>query len=236
MPQQIDIIFNGPPSATTRPELIGVKNAEERTWIERPDGSWALRVGVDGTELTKYAAHAPVFAQVTAFLTQITQTVVVYVTITGGAWAVVSSNTIGASTTTLLSILALHIVLSVGTALGLKGVGNNFVQRLDFLRQLGLEYWPRIEEMGKNAWKKGEPRVSLRQQRFWFWVPILAALVSIWLMLDILSDSSKRDEICLKASLALAFPDSSPIDRVAFDRARYLFDKAGCEVTNIKLR
>src|SRR5262245_8485307 len=136
MPGYIDFVFDGPP----RPEgarLMKVEDQSGKTTeighcIQRGDGLWALRIGLwalqtgsSSTELNRYAAHASVLTQAIAFLTQITQTVVLYVTITGGAWAVVSSNTIGAGSATLMWILVLHIAVSFGTALGLWGLGNN---------------------------------------------------------------------------------------------------------------
>jgi len=215
----------------------------------------SLQTGSSSTELDRYAAHASVLTQAIAFLTQITQTVVLYVTITGGAWAVVSSNTIGAGSATLMWILVLHIAVSFGIALGLWGLGNNFIQRLNFAQWLGREYWPSIGEMGRDAWRGPPPpraevlprwmpddlrRVdrwirytsptwpSLRHQRLWFVVPVLAAAVSVGLLIDVVKDREQRNKLCLDVARTLNFPDAAPLDRVVFDRARYVFDKAGC--------
>jgi hypothetical protein len=99
-------------------------------------------------ELTRYKAHAPVLAQATAFLTHITTTASLYVTVTGAAWAVVLGNPFGARPTTLVPLLILHILLSFGVAIGIWGVGNNFIQRLNFARWLGVKFWPNIERIG----------------------------------------------------------------------------------------
>lgn len=77
-----------------------------------------------------------------------------YITVTGAAWVVVSGNGLGVSNTTLLCILALHIMLSVLMTFGLWGMGNNFVQRLNLAVWLGHAFWPSIEKIGgpKFAW------------------------------------------------------------------------------------
>jgi hypothetical protein len=217
-----------------------------------------MNASKDETGLKNYATHAALQTQAAAFLTQITQTVILYVTITGGAWAVVSSNTIGVGSNTLLGILALHIVLSIGIAFGLWGMGNNFIQRLNLCRRLGDRYWPTIELMGQDAWKgpkelpkRGLLRAlqsldewlrytaptwpSLRHQRLWVWVPILGLGGSIWLSMQVLEDRNKRAGLCREASRALAFRSSAPLNREELERARYIFDKAGCEITDIPL-
>jgi hypothetical protein len=105
-------------------------------------------------ELTRYKAHEPVLAQATVFLTYITTTASLYATVTGAAWAVVLGNSFGARPTTLLPLLILHILLSFGVAIGIWGVGNNFILRLNFARWLGVKFWPNIERIGGRdyAW------------------------------------------------------------------------------------
>jgi hypothetical protein len=105
-------------------------------------------------ELKLYAAHGPVVEQAAAFLTHITTTTTLYATVTGAAWVVVSANTLGVSNTTLLWILGLHIALSVGVTIGLSGMSNNFIQRLNFARWIGVKGWPHIQQLGgrKISW------------------------------------------------------------------------------------
>jgi len=211
--------------------------------------------GRDGTsQLENFSVQHAVATQAAGFLTQITQTVVLYVTITGGLWAVVSSNTIGFGSVTLRWILALHIALSLGVALGLWGMGNNFIQRLNLAGLLGQRYWPDIQALGDAAWdgppnRKGMswmPTVlrpadnwlrykasrwpSLRHQRLWFVVPILAAVVSAGLLVAVWPDRQKRNRLCAEAFVAL---ESAQRDSMAFDRAKYIFDKAGCRITTL---
>ena len=102
-------------------------------------------------ELTAYAAHGPVLDQATAFLTHITTTISLYTTITGGAWAAILSAALGLRSNTKLWLLGLHVIFSFFVFLSLWGVGNNFIQRLNFARWLGTVYWPRIEKFG---WSK----------------------------------------------------------------------------------
>jgi hypothetical protein len=85
-------------------------------------------------ELTRYEAHEPVLAQATAFLRHITTMASLYATVTGAAWALTLGNSFGARPTTLLPLLILHFLLSFGVAIGIWGVGNNFIQRLNFAR------------------------------------------------------------------------------------------------------
>ena len=52
----IDIVFDGPPGPEGEARFIEVEDASGRsiscrTWIERPDGSWVLRI--TAAELTK---------------------------------------------------------------------------------------------------------------------------------------------------------------------------------------
>lgn len=271
-------------------------------------------------ELETYSVHGPVLEQATAFLTHITTTVALYVTVTGAAWAVVSANTLGVSDTTLLWILGLHIALSLGVAIGLWGMGNNFIQRLNFARWLGVKGWPTIEKAGelKFAWsgvpandlvtvktstewindkkKAGrrepdgwvrkllsrvrtlKPRTSgtgtsgtgtsgtgtvrefgrnlrrgvqeldfymryrafawpsLRFQRFWALLPLGAACFSLALFFQVHGDGAMRKALCNQVAATLSFPNSTPIPRETFERARYLFDKAGCEIKRVAPR
>lgn len=108
----------------------------------------------DERDLQRYAAHGEMAAQATGFLTHITTTVSLYVTVTGAAWAVASSNTIGASSAALLCLLAFHIAFSIGVALGLWGMGNSLIQRLNMARWVGEVFWPSIERIGRpdSSW------------------------------------------------------------------------------------
>jgi hypothetical protein len=233
-------------------------------------------------ELKSYAAHGPVLEQATAFLTHITTTITLYATVTGAAWVVVSANTLGVNNTTLLWILALHIALSLGVSIGLWGVGNNFIQRLNFARWIGVKGWPHIQEFGglHRSWsgvpandqtrptvkglqewikdkeqagiKSGLPLIvqgidfnmryrafawpSLRFQRLWAILPILAGCFSVALFGQIREDGKTRKELCNLVANTLSFRDSAPISRETFERARYLFEKTGCEIAKIDLQ
>jgi hypothetical protein len=46
-------------------------------------------------------------------------------------------------------------LLSVGTAVGIWGVSNNFIQRLNLARWLGVAFWPNIEKIGGSeiSWR-----------------------------------------------------------------------------------
>jgi hypothetical protein len=76
-------------------------------------------------ELERYGAHAALLTQANAFLNHNTTTAGLYFTVTGAAWTVVSANAIRASNDVLLSLLVLHIALSICVALGMWGVANN---------------------------------------------------------------------------------------------------------------
>jgi hypothetical protein len=213
-------------------------------------------------ELTRYTAHAPVFAQVVAYLTHITTTVNIYVIVTGGDWAAAIGNAFGLNYETQLWLLALHVALSIIVVISLLGMGNNFIQRLNFLDWLGVAFWPTIRQLGGHefAWHgpSGDITVSplspdqartrpqalnrafgqpnLRWQRFFFLLPIAAAGVSIAFIPRVYENGKTRSEFCVGVQNTLGFPDSKPISSVAFERARYLFDKAGCEITRIHLQ
>jgi hypothetical protein len=105
-------------------------------------------------ELTRYTALAPVFAQVVAYLTHITTTVNIYVIVTGGDWAAAIGNAFGLNYETQLWLLALHVALSIIVVISLLGMGNNFIQRLNFLDWLGVAFWPTIRQLGGHefAW------------------------------------------------------------------------------------
>jgi hypothetical protein len=182
-------------------------------------------------------------------------------------------------TTTLLWILGLHIAVSVGVAFGLWGIGNNFIQRLNFARWIGVRGWPRIERLGslefswsgvpsrdlsrpkvKNVreWIEDKERASslpfeiqafdfymryrpfgwpsLRFQRLWAVLPLLAACFSVVLFGQIREDGRARKQLCMHVANTLSFPDTAPIPQATFERARYLFDKAGCELWPIDPR
>jgi hypothetical protein len=232
----------------------------------------------DNTELKNYSAHGAVATQATAFLTYIITTVTVYVTVTGAAWGVVIANTFSASPTTQLCVLGLHILLSIGTAVGIWSVSNNFIQRLNLARWLGVVFWPHIQNLGGpgiswkgvpedgtlkvltyNKWKEDRSKKnkinwpllggldfwlryrapiwpSLRHQRVWALLPIFAGAVSIVLFWQIRGDRYQHKLICDQAARTLSFPDNAPVPREVFDRARYLFEKTGCELSHIHLR
>jgi hypothetical protein len=75
---------------------------------------------------------------------------------------------------------------------------------------------------------------SLRHQRLWAILPILGAMGSTWLLHEITQDASKRRVLCRQMAHALSFPPDVPLPRETFDHARYLFDKAGCDLTWIR--
>jgi hypothetical protein len=226
-----------------------------------------------------------VAAQATAFLTYIITTATLYVTVTGAAWGLVLANTFSASPTTRLCLLGLHVLLSFGTAAGIWGVSNNFIQRLNLARWLGEAFWPNIEKIGGSeiSWK-GVPWVaengtvhrltvdkwikelekkknkeiggvrrgvlsmdlwlryrapgwpSIRYQRFWALLPFFAGIVSIVFMCQIGAAGQQHKLICDQVAWTLSFPDNAPVPSEVFDRARYLFDKTGCELSHIHLR
>lgn len=205
----------------------------------------------DANELEHYAAHAPVLEQATAFLTHIATTVTLYATVTGAAWAVVASNALGVDPTTLRGLLGLHIFLSILVAISVWGVGNNFIQRLNFARWLGVAFWPNIEKLGHDYAWKGVPKpgadkpftansidkrpiilkkINLRHQRIWAVLPIGAAVFSGWLLLQIWIDGPNQAYLCGQAAATLSFSAPPTVTREMLDRARYVFDKAGCEI------
>jgi hypothetical protein len=69
-------------------------------------------------------------------------------------------------------------------------------------------------------------------------LPVLAGAVSVWFMCQIspTKDQDQHKLICGQVAWTLSFPDNAPVPREVFDRARYLFDKTGCELSDIYLR
>jgi hypothetical protein len=249
---------------------------EKRTALEMSDPP----IRPDRTELISYSAHQAVAAQATAFLTYIITTATLYTTVTFAAWGLVLGNTFTASPVARVWLLGLHVLLSFGTAAGIWGVSNNFIQRLNLARWLGALFWPNIENMGgpEISWK-GVPGVpengtlqvlefskwrddrrkknirpssrldfwlryralgwpSLRYQRVWALLPFFAGVVSVVFMYQIGQGAAGQQHqlICDQVALTLSFPDNAPVPSQVFDRARYLFDKTGCELSHIHLR
>jgi hypothetical protein len=247
-------------------------------------------------DLRRYETHSAVAEQASAFLGQLSTTAGLYATVTGAAWAVVTGNTFGVRNSMLLWLLGLHILLSLGMALGMWGLANNLIQRLNFARWLGNAYWPSIQQYGgpdvawrgvpKANWKPSTehcvmssdveifcnwhnnyvnkkikkarnncpiwilPRPvkwigfylryraftwpSLRFQRLWALLPAVGAAASIVLFVDIRSDGPSKKHLCDGAATLLGRSDLRPNDRLAFEQARYLFDKTGCDVMRIE--
>ena len=71
---------------------------------------------------------------------------------------------------------------------------------------------------------------SLRHQRLWALLPAAGAVVSIVLFCETRADGPRRMRLCDEAAVVLGRSDLGDANRVAFDRARYLSDKAGCDV------
>jgi succinate dehydrogenase hydrophobic anchor subunit len=247
-------------------------------WKRRPQPQPESIIRPDDDELTKYSAHEAVATQATAFLTYIITTVTLYVTVTGAAWGVVIANTFSASPTTKLCMLGLHILLSFGTAVGIWSVSNNFIQRLNLARWLGVVFWPKIQKIGGpeiswkgvpeggtlkvleyNKWKEDRKEKnkhnwfwlwypdfwlryrapvwpSLRHQRLWALLPVFAGTVSVVFFWQIRADRYEHRLICDQVARTLSFPDNAPVSREVLDRARYLFEKTGCELSHIHLR
>ena len=229
-------------------------------------------------ELDRFAdAYPAVSEQANSFLTQIVTLMGIYTSVTGAAWVVTSSNTLGLSYSGLLGIFALHVVLSGFTAFCLWGISNNFIQRLNFARWLGREHWPTIEEAGGPSkawagipnkdgqllspedWERGrkQPKLceialsklipvryrygwryktrdfpTLRFVRFVVFVPFFVGLFSIYLMKELMDGKEHREVLCEAAGKEL-HPEKLEPKREVIDRARYVFDKAGCELEKI---
>ena len=98
----------------------------------------------------------------------------------------------------------------------------------------------RQKSRGKLAWRldfylryRAFEWPSIRFQRLWFCVPFVAAGFSVSLFIQVHGDGPRRKALCQQVSDTLSFSDSAPIARETLERARYLFDKAGCEITRI---
>jgi hypothetical protein len=179
-------------------------------------------------ELKNYAAHAAILTQVSGFITQIMATITFYVTVTGAVWGVAASDPLNIGQKAITWILGMHIALSLGVAVSLRGLGNNLIQRLEFARLMGERFWPDIVKMGRRAWGCGEPVFTLRTQRFWFVAPVLAIGVSVYLLVHANHLAADRRALCEVAAQSLAIDKKPPQDHALVERDRYAFDKAGC--------
>jgi hypothetical protein len=201
------------------------------------------------TQLTNYSAHANILTQAATFFTHITTSIAVYLTISAAAWATVIARSLSWETSTWL--LLAHILLSGGIALGVLGMGNQLIQRLNFAERVGEVFWKDLVRLGKEAWNPAwtptdnvaPPRpsgilqkarswlrsgITLRGQRYWFILPCVGAAVSVVLIFQEMEDGPKRRDFCRRVAVMLAMPEPT---RGAIERARYLFDKANCDVT-----
>jgi hypothetical protein len=60
--------------------------------------------------------------------------------------------------------------------------------------------------------------------------------VSVGFIGQIIGDRHEHKSICDQVARTLSFSDSAPVPREVFERARYLFERSGCELSHIHLR
>ena len=133
---------------------------------------------MEDSKTSQVQLYADVYPQISAqansFLTQMITILSLYATVTGAAWIVLSGNAVGLSFGALFTIGVLHIVLSLLAGFVLWGVGNNFIQRLNFAQWIGRMFWSDIGGIGgevSKAWygipdEKGNIQTAERWRDF----------------------------------------------------------------------
>jgi len=181
-------------------------------------------------QLQNYETHSRLFAQVDSLLTSLATVANLYVAVTGATWIVLIPNTFHLPASIVALALGLHGVLSLAVLFALLGMALTLNQRFDFAVAMGDTYWPRIEALGKAAYRTSHRgwirKISLRKQS-WFWplVPLIGGLASVILAVFVLCESPAKNRAC-EDRFALLKQATEPYQ---VTRAQYLIDKAGCD-------
>jgi hypothetical protein len=182
------------------------------------------------SDLRNYAVHAQVFEQVSALQGQIGGLLNLYMLATGAVWAVLAPNVFNLPTTVVGAGLILHIVLSATVLFAVMGMANAAHHRLEFAQELGRQCWKSIETVGERVNERVHTGVyrpfTLRQRWIYMVVPVIGILGSVAVGWDALRLSAQRRAACESRRVQLV----QAADRVALDRAKYLLDKAGCDL------
>jgi hypothetical protein len=183
------------------------------------------------SNLRNYAAHAQVFEQVVGLQGQIGGLLNMYMLVTGAVWAVLAPNVFNLPAEVVAAGLFLHIVLSVTVLWAATGMANAVYHRLNFATQLGSQYYPSIEAIGtrvSDQVHKGIYRLFRLGRQRWIYmiVPVIGILGSVTIGIVALRQSEHRDAACQSRREQLM----EARDRIALDRAKYLLDKAGCDL------
>lgn len=182
-------------------------------------------------DLRNYAAHAQVFEQATALQGQIGGLLNLYMLVTGAVWAVLAPNVFNLPAAAVAVGLILHIVLSATVLVAAMGMANAVYHRLKFAQKLGEQYYLQIETIGKQIFDTVHSGIYRpfrlgRQRWVYMMVPLIGILGSVVVGVDALRQAAHKDEACRSRRTQLV----QASDRVALERAKYLLDKAGCDL------
>jgi hypothetical protein len=182
--------------------------------------------------LRNYAVHGRVFDQIIALQGQIGGLINLYMLVTGAVWAVLAPNTFNLPVWVIVLGLVLHIAASLAVLVGAMGMANAIYHRLEFLRDLGQQYYQPIEAIGQRVYNRlhGDgfyQRFNLGRQRWiYMTVPVIGTLGSAALCIDVSRLPEHKEAVCDARREQLL----KARDRIALDRAKYLLDKAGCDL------
>jgi hypothetical protein len=205
-------------------------------------GETPAAVMAKAPELLNYETHSKVFEQVSGFHNLIVNTVNIYILVSGAIWAFAIPSAARIGIEIVVAAFVFHLLVSAAAAAICFGLASTIIQRLEFLKLLGKEYWPTIQEKGEEAsetpandeswlwrgkrgeWKLGKWKLR-KQVQIWPLIPVLGASASVLLMAMLIAQDYLRAPICQKRLHAVETA-ATPLD---FDRATFLFNDAGCD-------
>ncbi len=145
---------------------------------------------IDKEQLERYALTYGVYEHILALQALLAQISSIYVVVTGGLWAAVTSSDLDLDVEQRFIILGLHFLASVWLVPLFIGITGAVRLRFLFLEKIGVALFPDLKQLGEDSFNEayggpGEVRKNLhraswgKHRWFWFIFPVLGGLGSL---------------------------------------------------------
>jgi hypothetical protein len=181
-------------------------------------------------EIANYRLHSRLTDHILAYYTQPGTLANLFMIATGAIWLVLAPNTFNLPGATVEVALALHIVLSCVVLTIMLSMAKAIEQRREFAIEIGEKLFPTIEAMGKSVAHQistgllKKTRIGARWP--WATIPLIGVCGSLIIAVEQWPNLERQQLVCEQRWNQLV----QATDRVQLERARYLLDKAGCDL------
>ena len=181
-------------------------------------------------EIANYQLHSRLTDHVLGYYTQLGTIANLFMIATGAVWFVLAPNTFNLSSITVEVALALHIALSCIVLNIMLSMAKAIEKRREFAIKLGEKLFPSIQAIGQSTAdkiSKGLFRYARIGGRWtWTTIPLIGICGSLIIAIEQWPDRERQQLACEQRWDQLI----QATERVQLDRARYLLDKAGCDL------